>query len=148
MLSKTDRLIQQQIARYFSRLSVATKIGLLTRTPSVNMNEDEEADANDLASEVETDWTRQKIRRDLAKFRRRLQERVQLLLSQIVATIEPLRFFAYMRLSKREICHSYKKISEVFHIFHLSWSIILYEEQKIEVYFVKWPPRARIALQV
>ena len=41
------------------------------------MNEDEEADANDLASEVETDQTRQKIRRDLA----RLQESVQLLLS-------------------------------------------------------------------
>ena len=50
------------------------------------VNEDEEADAeahaDDLASEVETDRTRQKIRRDLAKFRRRLQERVQLLLSQ------------------------------------------------------------------
>ena len=45
------------------------------------MNEDEEADANDLDLEVETDRTRQKIRRDLAKFRRRLQERVQLLLS-------------------------------------------------------------------
>ena len=45
------------------------------------MNEDEEADVDDLASEVETDRTRQKIRRDLAKFRRRLQERVQLLLS-------------------------------------------------------------------
>ena len=45
------------------------------------MNEDEEADANDLASEVETDRTRQKIRRDLAKVGRRLQERVQLLLS-------------------------------------------------------------------
>ena len=44
------------------------------------MNEDEEADANDLDLEVETDRTRQKIRRDLAKFRRRLQERVQLLL--------------------------------------------------------------------
>ena len=117
MLSKTDRLIQQQIARYFSRLSVVTKIGLLTRTPSVNMNEDEEADANDLASEVETDRTRQKIRRDLAKFRRRLQERVQLLLSQIVATIEPLRFFAYMRLSKREIWHSYKKKSRKFFTF-------------------------------
>ena len=41
------------------------------------MNEDGEADANDLASEFETDRTRQKIRRDLAKFRRRLQERVQ-----------------------------------------------------------------------
>ena len=103
MLSKTDRLIEQQIARYFSQLSAVTKIGLLTRSPSVNMNEDEEADANDLASEVETDRTRQKIRRDLAKFRRRLQERVQLVLSQIVATIEPLRFFAYLRLSKREM---------------------------------------------
>ena len=45
------------------------------------MNEDEEADANDLASEVETDRTRQKIRRYLAKFRRRLQERVQPLLN-------------------------------------------------------------------
>ena len=45
------------------------------------MNEDEEADANDPASEVETDRTRQKIRRDLAKFRRRLQERVQPLLN-------------------------------------------------------------------
>ena len=81
MLSKTDWLIQQQIARYFSRLSAVTKIGLLMRSPSVNMNEDGEADANDLASEFETDRTRQKIRRDLAKFRRRLQERVQLLLS-------------------------------------------------------------------
>ena len=77
MLSKTDRLIQQQIARYFSQLSAVTKIGLLTRSPSVNMNEDEEADANDLASEVETDRTRQKIRSDLETFI--LQERVQLL---------------------------------------------------------------------
>ena len=32
------------------------------------MNEDEEVDADDLASEVDTDRTRQKIRRDLAKF--------------------------------------------------------------------------------
>ena len=45
------------------------------------MNEDEEANADDLASEVESNRTRQKIRRDLVKFRRRLQERVQLLLS-------------------------------------------------------------------
>ena len=45
------------------------------------MNEDEEADADDLASEFETDRTRKKIRRNLVKFRRRLQERVQLLLS-------------------------------------------------------------------
>ncbi|CAH3129311.1 unnamed protein product [Pocillopora meandrina] len=81
MLSKTDRLIQQQIARYFSRLSAVTKIGLLMRPPSINMNEDGEADANDLASDFETDRRRQKIRRDLAKFRRRQQERVQLLLS-------------------------------------------------------------------
>ena len=54
MLSKTDWLIEQRIARYFSRLSAVTKTGLLTRFPSVNMNEDEEADAEDLASEVET----------------------------------------------------------------------------------------------
>ena len=39
------------------------------------------------------------------------------------------RFFAYMHLSKREIFHSYEKL-EVFHIFHLSWSIILYKEPK------------------
>ena len=74
--SKTDWLIEQQIARYLSRLC-----WLFTRSPSVSMNQDEEADADDLASEVETDRTRQKIRRDLTKFRRRLQERVQLLLS-------------------------------------------------------------------
>ena len=35
------------------------------------MNEDEVANADDLASEVETKRTRQKIRRDLAKFTRR-----------------------------------------------------------------------------
>ena len=69
MLSKTDWLIEQKIARYFSRLSAVTKIGLLTRSPSVNMNEDKKADADDLASKVETDRTRQKIGRDLAKFR-------------------------------------------------------------------------------
>ena len=44
LLSETDWLIEQQIARYFSRLSTVTKIGLLTRSPSVDMNEDEEAD--------------------------------------------------------------------------------------------------------
>ena len=43
------------------------------------MNEDEEADADDLASEVEADRTRQMITRDLEKLRRRLQKRVQLL---------------------------------------------------------------------
>ena len=35
------------------------------------MNEDEVANADDLASEVETNRTRQKIKRDLAKFTRR-----------------------------------------------------------------------------
>ena len=66
---------------------VASQISSLRdHTGQKCVNEDEEADADadadDLASEVETDRTRQKIRRDLAKFRRRLQERVQLLLSQ------------------------------------------------------------------
>ena len=60
MLSKTDWLIELQIARYFSRLSTLTKIGLLKRSSSVSTNEDEEADTNDLASEVETDRTRQR----------------------------------------------------------------------------------------
>ena len=78
MLSKTDWLIEQQIARYFSRLSAETKIGLSARSPSVSMNEDEGADADNLASEVETYRTGEKIRKDLAKFRRRLQGRVQL----------------------------------------------------------------------
>ena len=40
------------------------------------------------------------------------------------------RFFVHMHLSKREIFHSYKKNSKVFHIFYLSWSIILYKELK------------------
>ena len=34
------------------------------------MNKDEETDANDLALEVEIDRTRQKIRRDLTKFKK------------------------------------------------------------------------------
>ena len=51
MLSKADRLIEQQITPYFSRLSAITKIGLLMWSPSANMNEDEEADIDDLASE-------------------------------------------------------------------------------------------------
>ena len=67
MLFKTDWLIEQQIAQYFSRLSTPTKIDLLKRSPSVSMNEDEETDADDLVSEVETDRTRKKIRRDLQK---------------------------------------------------------------------------------
>ena len=73
MLYKTDWLIEQQIAWYFSRISALTKAGLLKRFSSVSMNKDEEVDADDLVSE--TDRT---IRRDLEKFRRRLQGRVQL----------------------------------------------------------------------
>ena len=48
------------------------RIGLLKRSPTVSMNDDEEVDADDLASEVTTNRTRQRIRRDLAKLRRRL----------------------------------------------------------------------------
>ena len=76
MLYRTDWLIEQQIAWYFSRISALTKAGLLKRFSSVSMNKDEEVDADDLVSE--TDRTRQKIRRDLEKFRRRPQGRVQL----------------------------------------------------------------------
>ena len=76
MLYRTDWLIEQQIAWYFSRISALTKAGLLKRFSSVSMNKDEEVDADDLVSEP--DRTRQKIRRDLEKFRRRLQGRVQL----------------------------------------------------------------------
>ena len=60
------------------------------------MNEDEEVDADDLASQVETDRTRQKMRRDFAKFRRRLQERVQLLLSEKKKTPLHLTFPSYL----------------------------------------------------
>ena len=130
MLPKTDRLIQQQIARYFSRLSAVTKIDSLMRSPSVNMNGDGEAAANDLASEFESDRTRQKIRRDLAKFRRRLQERVQLLLrhshltflSYLLSLLTKttgyvLGFhqgkFAGRLLVKLLLAHSYLKILQV-----------------------------------
>ena len=54
------------------------------------MNKDEEADADDLATEVETDRTRQKTRRDLAKFRQ--QERVQML--QLSKKKKKIRTFA------------------------------------------------------
>ena len=55
MLFKTDWLIEQQIAKHFSRLSAPTKIDLLKSSPSGSMNEDEENDTDDLVSEVETD---------------------------------------------------------------------------------------------
>ena len=76
MLYRTDWLIEQQIAWYFSRISALTKAGLLKKFFSVSMNKEEEVDADDLVSETER--TRQKIKRDLEKFRRRLQGRVQL----------------------------------------------------------------------
>ena len=65
MFSKIDWLRDQQIARYFSRLLALNKSGQLPRTSSVNRNEDEEGDADDLAAEVETDQRRHQIRREL-----------------------------------------------------------------------------------
>ena len=64
-LPLTDWLTEQQIALYFSWLSVLTRTGLLQRSPAVSMTEEEEADADELALEVTTDRTRQKIRMDL-----------------------------------------------------------------------------------
>ena len=78
MLFKTDWLIEQQISKYFSRLSTPTKIDLLKSSPSGGMNEDEENDADDLVSEVETDWTRKETRRDPEIFRGRLLGKVHL----------------------------------------------------------------------
>ena len=65
VFSKIDWLTEQQIARYFSRLSALNKSGQLPRTSSISMNEDEEADADDLAAEIETVQRRQQIRREL-----------------------------------------------------------------------------------
>ena len=65
MFSKTDWLTEQQIARYFSRLSALNKSGQLQRNRSVSMNDEEGADADDLAAEAETTRTRQHIRREL-----------------------------------------------------------------------------------
>ena len=80
------------------------------RSPSVNMNEDEETDADDLASEVETDRTKQKIRRDLAKFRRRLQERVKLLLKKNKDLVSHLSFIV--------IVYAHENIDYVLGFFH------------------------------
>ncbi|RMX55418.1 hypothetical protein pdam_00022194 [Pocillopora damicornis] len=52
MLYRTDWLIEQQLAGYFSRISALTKAGLLKRFSSVSMNKDEEVDAHDLVSET------------------------------------------------------------------------------------------------
>ena len=65
MFSKIDWLTEQQIARYLPTLSALNKSGQLPRSSPVNMNEDEEGYADDLAAEVETDQRRQQIRREL-----------------------------------------------------------------------------------
>jgi len=65
MFTKIDWLTEQQIAGYLSRLSALNKSGRLPRTGSVSMNEDEEADVDDLAVEAETVRRRQQIRREL-----------------------------------------------------------------------------------
>ena len=65
MFAKTDWLTEQQIARYFSRLSTLNKSGQLQRNRSISMNEDEEAEADNLAAEFNTVRTRQQIRREL-----------------------------------------------------------------------------------
>ena len=67
MFAKTDWLTEQQIARYFSRLTALNKSGHLQRTRAVSLNEDLETEDDDLAAETETIQTRQQIiiRRDL-----------------------------------------------------------------------------------
>ena len=68
MLSKTDWLIEQQCSilqpTIYPNMNWFIQEVLLCK-----YNEDEEADADDPASEVLTDRARQKIRRDLAKLR-------------------------------------------------------------------------------
>ena len=54
MFAKTDWLTEQQIARYFSRLTALNKSGHLQRTRAVSLNEDLETEDDDLAAETET----------------------------------------------------------------------------------------------
>ena len=65
MFTKADWLTEQQIARYFSRLTAPIKAGRLQRAHSSSMNEDEEAHADDLVVEADAVRTRQQIRGDL-----------------------------------------------------------------------------------
>ena len=67
MFAKTDWLTEQQIARYFSRLTARNKSGHLQMTRAVSLNEYLETEDDDLAAETETIQTRQRIviRRDL-----------------------------------------------------------------------------------
>ena len=52
MFSKTDWLTEQQIARYFSRLTALNKSCHLQRTRAVSLNEDEETEDGDLVAEL------------------------------------------------------------------------------------------------
>lgn len=52
MFAKTDWLTEQQIARYFSRLTALNKSGHLQRTRAVSLNEDEETEDGDLVAEL------------------------------------------------------------------------------------------------
>ena len=61
------------------------------------MNKDEEVDADDLVSETER--TRQKVRRDLEKFRKRLQGRVQLAAATGYKKYRPLHLTSLSNLS-------------------------------------------------
>ena len=86
LFSESKELSPKRVGEETSEATASNLASQISRlrddTDQKCMNEDEEAEVDDLASEVETDQTRQKIRRDLARFRRRLQERVQLLLRQ------------------------------------------------------------------
>ena len=62
VFAKTDWLIEQQIARYFSRLSALNKSGQLHRTSTLNMDEEEEANADDLAAELRLKLSKQSSR--------------------------------------------------------------------------------------
>ena len=52
MFAKTHWLTEQQIARYFSRLTALNKSGHLQRTRPVSLNEDQETEDGDLAAEL------------------------------------------------------------------------------------------------
>ena len=52
MLGKTDWLTEQQIARYFSRLTALNNSGHLQRTRAVSLNGDEETEDGDRAAEL------------------------------------------------------------------------------------------------
>ena len=66
MFGKTDWLTEQQITRYFSRLSALNKSGQLQHEEIAGQVSDEEGDdVDDLVAEVDMVRTRRQIRRDL-----------------------------------------------------------------------------------